>query len=326
MSDFVMKADALLSSLPERASRDDITFLREDHSIITINPEENDMFFDVIAIVDPLTREAQKMAQLLIVLGKIINMKLKLFMNCRDKLSEAPLKSFYRFVLEPELVLVANGITGPVATFLDIPEAPLLTLNMITPEGWLVETVHSNCDLDNIYLKDIERTVTAEYELEYLLLEGSCFDTMTEQPPRGLQFTLGTKNKPVVVDTIVMANLGYFQLKANPGAWILKLREGKSEDIYQIVGHEGTDSQPDQGDVIVVINSFKSKILEVQVQKKPDKIKEDILTDKEEKKKGIWDSIKSFTRSLHKEKDKKEADVLNIFSVASGHLYERFLR
>nr|XP_060490186.1 UDP-glucose:glycoprotein glucosyltransferase 2 [Panthera onca] len=173
-------------------------------------------------------------------------------------------------------------------------------------------------------LISIERTVTAEYELEYLLLEGHCFDTMTEQPPRGLQFTLSTKSKPVLVDTIVMANLGYFQLKANPGAWILKLRQGKSEDIYQIVGHEGTDSQPDLGDVIVVINSFKSKILEVQVQKKPDKIKEDLLTDKDEKKKGMWDSIKSFTRSLHKEKD--EADVLNIFSVASGHLYERFLR
>ncbi|XP_039101653.1 UDP-glucose:glycoprotein glucosyltransferase 2 isoform X3 [Hyaena hyaena] len=324
MSDLVMKVDALISSLPKRESRYDITFLKENHSIIKINPQDNDMFFDVIAIVDPLTREAQKMAQLLIVLGKIINMKIKLFMNCRGKLSEAPLTSFYRFVLEPELMLVGNDITGPVAKFLDIPEAPLLTLNMITPEGWLVETVHSNCDLDNIHLKDIERTVTAEYELEYLLLEGHCFDTMTEQPPRGLQFTLGTKSKPVVVDTIVMANLGYFQLKANPGSWILKLRQGKSEDIYQIVGHEGTDSQPDLGDVIVVINSFKSKILEVQVQKKPDKIKEDLLTDEDEKKKGMWDSIKSFTRRLHKEK--KEADVLNIFSVASGHLYERFLR
>ncbi|XP_077609991.1 UDP-glucose:glycoprotein glucosyltransferase 2 isoform X2 [Crocuta crocuta] len=324
MSDLVMKVDALISSLPKRESRYDITFLKENHSIIKINPQDNDMFFDVIAIVDPLTREAQKMAQLLIVLGKIINMKIKLFMNCRGKLSEAPLTSFYRFVLEPELMLVGNDITGPVAKFLDIPEAPLLTLNMITPEGWLVETVHSNCDLDNIHLKDIERTVTAEYELEYLLLEGHCFDTMTEQPPRGLQFTLGTKSKPVVVDTIVMANLGYFQLKANPGSWILKLRQGKSEDIYQIVGLEGTDSQPDLGDIIVVINSFKSKILEVQVQKKPDKIKEDLLTDEDEKKKGMWDSIKSFTRRLHKEK--KEADVLNIFSVASGHLYERFLR
>ncbi|XP_001916522.1 UDP-glucose:glycoprotein glucosyltransferase 2 isoform X1 [Equus caballus] len=325
MNDLIMKVDALVSSLPTHASRYDVTFLKESHSIIKINPQENDMFFDVIAIVDPLTREAQKMSQLLIVLGKIINMKVKLFMNCRGKLSEAPLKSFYRFVLEPELMLMANDNIGPVAKFLDIPESPLLTLNMITPEGWLVETVHSNCDLDNIHLKDIERTVTAEYELEYLLLEGHCFDVITDQPPRGLQFTLGTKNKPVVVDTIVMANLGYFQLKANPGAWILKLREGKSGDIYQIVGHEGTDSQPDLGDVIVVLNSFKSKILEVQVQKKPDKIKENVLTDKDEKK-GMWDSIKSFTRSLHKEKDKKETDVLNIFSVASGHLYERFLR
>nr|XP_027794665.1 UDP-glucose:glycoprotein glucosyltransferase 2 [Marmota flaviventris] len=325
MSDLIMKADALVSSLPKQASRYDVTFLRENHSIIKINPQENDMVFDVIAIVDPLTREAQKMAQLLTVLGKIINMKIKLLMNCRDKLSEAPIQSFYRFVLEPELMSGANGSPlGPVAKFLDIPESPLLTLNMITPESWLVETVHSNCDLDNIHLKDIEGAVTAEYELEYLLLEGHCFDATTEQPPRGLQFTLGTKNKPVVVDTIVMANLGYFQLKANPGAWMLKLRQGKSEDIYQIVGHRGTDSQPDIGDVIVVLNSFKSKILEVQVQKKPDKIKEDILIDNHEKK-GMWDSIKSFTRRLHKD-NKKEKDILNIFSVASGHLYERFLR
>lgn len=325
MSDLIMKIDALVSSLPKRASRYDVTFLKENHSIITINPQENDVFFDVIGIVDPLTREAQKMAQLLNVLGKIINMKIKLFLNCRGKLSEAPLKSFYRFVLEPELKFVGNDIIGPVAKFLDIPESPLLTLNMITPEGWLVETVHSNCDLDNIHLKDIERTVIADYELEYLLLEGHCFDIVTEQPPRGLQFTLGTKNQPVAVDTIVMANLGYFQLKANPGAWILKLRQGKSEDIYQIVGHEGTDSQPDLGDAVVVLNSFRSKIIEVQVQKKPDKIKEDILNDKGGKK-GMWDSIKSFTRSLHKEKDEIETDVLNIFSVASGHLYERFLR
>ncbi|XP_037655622.1 UDP-glucose:glycoprotein glucosyltransferase 2 [Choloepus didactylus] len=327
MSDLVMKVDALVSSLPKCVSRQDVTFLKENHSIIKISPQENDMFFDVIAIVDPLTREAQKMAQLLTVLGKIINMKMKLFMNCRGKLSEAPLKSFYRFVLEPELMSGANGVLSlrPMAKFLEIPESPLLTLNMITPEGWLVATVHSNCDLDNIHLKDVEKTVTAEYELEYLLLEGHCFDITKEQPPRGLQFTLGTKNKPVMVDTIVMANLGYFQLKANPGAWILKLRQGKSEDIYKIVGHEGTDSQPGRGDVIVVLNSFKSKILEVKVQKKPDKIKEDILSDKDEKKRGMWDSIKSFTIRLHKE-HKKETDILNIFSVASGHLYERFLR
>lgn len=75
----------------------------------------------------------------------------------------------------------------------------------------------------------------SEYELEYLLLEGHCFEQNTGSPPRGLQITLGTESRPVIVDTIVMANLGYFQLKANPGAWILRLRQGRSADIYDIV-------------------------------------------------------------------------------------------
>ncbi|KAH0517336.1 UDP-glucose:glycoprotein glucosyltransferase 2 [Microtus ochrogaster] len=293
MSDLVMKIDALVSPLPVRASRYDVTLLKENHSVIKLSPPEKDLFYDIVAIVDPLTRGAQKMAQLLVVLGKIVNARMKLFMNCRSKLSEAPIGSFYRFVLEPELISGANNgpSHGPVAKFLDIPESHLLTLNMITPEGWLVETVRSNCDLDNINLKDTERTVSAEYELEYLLLEGHCFDMTTEQPPQGLQFTLGTKSNPAVVDTIVMANLGYFQLKANPGAWILKLREGKSEDIYEIVGHEGTDSESDAGNIVIMLNTFKSKILIVQVKKKSGKIKEDILADKHENR-GMWDSIK----------------------------------
>ncbi|XP_074048017.1 UDP-glucose:glycoprotein glucosyltransferase 2 isoform X2 [Macrotis lagotis] len=299
-SDLVMKVDALLSSMPKSESRHDVTFPKEQHSVININPQENDIFYDVIAIVDPLTREAQKMTQLLIVLGRVVNMKLKLFMNCKPKLSEAPLKSFYRFVLEPELTPGPNNILSlrPMAKFLEMPESPLLTLNMITPESWLVEAVHSSCDLDNIHLKDIEGTVRAEYELEYLLLEGQCFDETTGQPPRGLQFTLGLKKNPVIVDTIVMANLGYFQLKANPGAWILRLRQGKSEDIYQITRHEGTDSLPDVDDVIVVLSNFKSKILKVQVQKISDKINEDILTDKDEEGKGMLDSIKSIITGL----------------------------
>lgn len=55
--------------------------------------------------------------------------------------------------------------------------------------------------------------VAAEYELEHLLLEGHCFDVSSGQPPRGLQFTLGTASEPVIVDTIVMANLVGFQPK-----------------------------------------------------------------------------------------------------------------
>ncbi|XP_063005624.1 UDP-glucose:glycoprotein glucosyltransferase 2 isoform X3 [Melospiza melodia melodia] len=327
-SDLIMKIDALLSSLPKTEMRQDVELLKEQHSVIKIEPQENDPFYDVVAIVDPLTREAQKMTHLLIVLKDIINMKLRLFLNCRSKLSEVPLKSFYRFVLEPELNYGINKHlpSEPVAKFLELPESPLLTLNMITPESWLVEAVNSSCDLDNIHLQEIKGAVIAEYELEYILLEGHCFDVTTGQPPRGLQFTLGTEKNPVMVDTIVMANLGYFQLKANPGAWMLRLRKGRSEEIYQVFSHEGTDSVADLADVIVVLNNFRSKIIKVQVQKKPGKVNEELLTDGTTAKKGKVESVARFSEEIPTDEKEKKSDILNIFSVASGHLYERFLR
>ena len=56
----------------------------------------------------------------------------------------------------------------------------------------------------------------------------------SDQPTPGLEFVLGSDTHPDLFDTIVMANLGYFQLKAGPGAWLLQLREGRSRDIYSI--------------------------------------------------------------------------------------------
>ncbi|MBN3318664.1 UGGG1 glucosyltransferase, partial [Atractosteus spatula] len=335
-SDLVMKVDALLTSAHKGESRKDIRFIKDELSVVQIPPREDEVFYHVVAIVDPVSREAQKMSSLLIVLSQVINMKLQVFMNCKSKLSEMPLKGFYRFVLEPDVSFLANNSLspGPVAKFVEMPESPLFTLNMITPESWLVESVRSFYDLDNIHLQEINGFVTAEYELEYLLLEGHCFDITTGQPPRGLQFTLGTKTDLLMQDTIVMANLGYFQLKANPGAWTLRLRKGRSEDIYQILAHDGTDSPAESDDVIVVLNSFHSKIIKVQVQKKADKVNEDLLSDGTEDR-GVWESLTSLWKSLEKSitggsksedaEDKKE-DVLNIFSLASGHLYERFLR
>ena len=65
----------------------------------------------------------------------------------------------------------------------------------------------------------MDSVVAAEYELEYLLLEGHCYDITTGQPPRGLQFTLGTSTSPVIVDTIVMANLVSIQWKLATNYW-----------------------------------------------------------------------------------------------------------
>ncbi|KAM4771197.1 UDP-glucose:glycoprotein glucosyltransferase 1 [Rhinophrynus dorsalis] len=330
-SDLVMRVDSLLSAQPKGEGRVDYQISEDQHSAIKLRPTEGMTYFEVVAIVDPVTKAAQRLAPLLLVLNQLLNMNLRVFMNCQSKLSEMPLKSFYRYVLEPEIMFTPDKkiAPGPIAKFLDMPQSPLFTLNLNTPDSWMVESVRTPYDLDNIYLEEVDSVVAAEFELEYLLLEGHCFDVSTGQPPRGLQFTLGTATNPVVVDTIVMANLGYFQLKANPGAWILRLRKGRSEDIYNIYSHEGTDSDTGDSEVVIVLHNFRSKTIKVKVQKKADKLNEDLLSDgTNENESGFWDSITWGLTGGQKTEDVKQdkEDVLNIFSLASGHLYERFLR
>uniref|UniRef100_A0A8C3BCE6 UDP-glucose ceramide glucosyltransferase-like 1 n=1 Tax=Cairina moschata TaxID=8855 RepID=A0A8C3BCE6_CAIMO len=285
-------------------------------SAVKLRPKEGETYFDVVAIVDPVTRDAQRLAPLLLVCIQCSNVFYDNFKKFSPDL-------FYRYVLEPEISFTAdnNFASGPIAKFLDMPQSPLFTLNLNTPESWMVESVRTPYDLDNIYLEEVDNVVAAEYELEYLLLEGHCYDITTGQPPRGLQFTLGTSTNPVIVDTIVMANLGYFQLKANPGAWTLRLRKGRSEDIYRIYSHDGTDSPPEANEVIVVLNNFKSKIIKVKASIKTGfALKKDCLTSSGGR------TVEGLMLPSYKLTLEDKDDVLNIFSVASGHLYERFLR
>ena len=52
--------------------------------------------------------------------------------------------------------------------------------------------------------------------------------------PRGVQLVLGTEEEPAMVDTVVMAIMGYFQLKARPGAFALQLAHGRSRSLYAV--------------------------------------------------------------------------------------------
>lgn len=93
-----------------------------------------------------------------------------------------------------------------------------------------------------------------------------------------------------MVDTIVMANLGYFQLKAYPGEWLLRLRQGRSAEIYDITTVDGQDVIQNENDVKVVISSLRSHVLKLKVSKKPDKANVDLLSE-DEPSSGLWDSI-----------------------------------
>ncbi|XP_047366597.1 UDP-glucose:glycoprotein glucosyltransferase isoform X4 [Vespa velutina] len=323
--DMIMKITSLLVPRPQTRNRFDVPFHGDEHSVIKLSPVNPDeVTFDLIAIVDPVSRGAQKLGPILKTLEKTLNCHIKVFLNCLDKNSDMPLKSFYRFVLDPEPQFTTDGnFNGAIAKFTKLPTSSLLTQYIHAPENWLVEVVRSVYDLDNIKLDNVAIGVHSEFELEHLLLEGHCFEAVMGNPPRGLQITLGTEKQPVMVDTIVMANLGYFQLKANPGEWHLRLRHGRSAEIYDITTVDGQDVIQDGNNVKVLISSLKSHVLKVKVSKKPDKANMDLLSD-DEKNSGLWNSISRTFATGDENEDQDEK--LNIFSLASGHLYERFLK
>ncbi|MCP9263039.1 UDP-glucose:glycoprotein glucosyltransferase [Dirofilaria immitis] len=261
-SDMVMRSMALIGSIG--VTKNDDSFHFQD--ILTINGTDEEGLISVLCIVDPLSVQAQRLSHLLTVIQKVVNLEVKLVMNPKAKLSELPLKRFYRLVLQPTIMFDDSGRINSAAyeaRFTALPNKQLLTLAVVPPDAWMVQPVYAIYDLDNIKLENVTGNVVAKFELEHILLEGHCFDDMTGSPPRGLQFTLGTLTNPNRYDTIVMANLGYFQLKADPGAWILNLRDGKSKDIYNIVSHVHTESVDETG-VNVLIDSFSGRTIRIR--------------------------------------------------------------
>ena len=77
-----------------------------------------------------------------------------------------------------------------------------------------------------------------------------------------------------------------------------------------------------------MISSFSSKVVKLRVAKKADKHDEELLQSESGSDSpggGLWNSITStLTGSSGNEADKDEP--LNIFCLASGHLYERLLK
>ncbi|KAL0092862.1 glycosyltransferase family 24 protein [Phycomyces blakesleeanus] len=309
-------------------------------------------FIEIGATLDPLSEAAQRLSHLLETLSGLSGVYIKIYMNPELEVKELPLKQFYRQVFDREPHFDKVGeIEVPMAYFTGLPTDALYTLRVDTIKAWHVTVKEANMDLDNIQLTSLgahQSSVSAVYELEHILLEGHCMDSSTHGPPRGLQFVLGTPSNPVTTDTIVMANLGYFQLKALPGVWRLGLREGPSNDMYHIesVGTHGKwekatpSSHRNSSDyTLLPLTSFEGLTVFPQVKHNegvdPSQVLDHDTSSRYSTKKkdeGIWSSItkKIFgDKTETKESDQlssqpKQADI-NIFSVASGQLYERFL-
>ncbi|CAL4917139.1 unnamed protein product [Urochloa decumbens] len=335
-SDIAMLVSSSMSVRERPSERAHFEILHAEHSAIKLNNENSSIHID--AVIDPLSPTGQKLAPLLRILWKQIQPSMRIVLNPISSLADLPLKNFYRFVLPSmdDFSSTDYSVHGPKAFFANMPLSKTLTMNIDVPEPWLVEPVVAIHDLDNILLENLGdvRTLQAVFELEALLLTGHCMEK-DRDPPRGLQFILGTKQRPHLVDTLVMANLGYWQMKVSPGVWYLQLAPGRSADLYEL---------PPK---LIAIDSLRGKLMHIEVQKKKGKEREELLSAADDHhfqekmdNKG-WNnnllkwasslingdaSSKSKADKIADRKDARQGETINIFSVASGHLYERFLK
>ncbi|RNF06107.1 UDP-glucose:glycoprotein glucosyltransferase [Trypanosoma rangeli] len=252
-----------------------------------------------------------------------------------------PMRNFYEFVSELEMRFDGvGGVLPPTALFHRLPSQHLLTLGVEEPESWTVFPLDAKYDLDNIVLDKLPSSsqyVHATYRINSILLTGSAREAGRSAPARGLPLLIrSTNTNPsagLTRDTIAMAILGYFQLQSTPGVWYLTVQPGDyAETFYisQVNGipvndalnkrHSDRFNYTAGQNIPVVISSFTGKFLTLDVSKAPGREKitmEDIEAAYPEH--ADWPPGGPRTR-------KPRHPTLNIFSVASGHLYERFLR
>lgn len=286
----------------------------------------------IIVTLDPASQEAQRWIPILKVLSELDGVYLKLFLNPKERLQEIPIKRFYRYVLESKPSFNTDGTLRSVqAEFTSIPREALLTVGMDVPPPWLVAPKESVHDLDNIKLSTIKGDVNALYELEHILIEGHSYEKNSGQAARGAQLVLSTGRNPHFADTIIMANLGYFQFKANPGYFKISLQEGRSSEIYNIdtLGLSGRGDVKDDATTEIALMSFQGVTLYPQLSRKPGQETEDVLeikigihSDFVNKGLKMAENILGFGKAKPAKAEQAE---INIFSVASGHLYERML-
>ncbi|KAK2966664.1 hypothetical protein RJ640_002362 [Escallonia rubra] len=258
ISDIIMSVSSSIATRDRSSESARFEILSAKYSAVILNNENSSIHID--AVIDPLSPSGQKLSSLLRILWKSIQPSMRLVLNPLDDFSSSDLTVY-----------------GPKAFFANMPLTKTLTMNLDVPEPWLVQPVVAVHDLDNMLLENLgeTRTLQAVYELEALVLTGHCAEKEHE-PPRGLQLILGTKSTPHLVDTLVMANLGYWQMKVSPGVWYLQLAPGRSSELY-VLKEDGDGSQGMLSTKRITIKDLRGKPVHLEVLKKKGKEHEKLL-------------------------------------------------
>jgi len=276
---------------------------------------------EVLSLIDPAGSTAPMVLNILQVLRDDLGANITLILLPRLGSPDVP-EVFSELALSGRPKFDKNGQLGygASALFTRIPQDRILTLSITPPRAWLVSAAYAPVDTDNIVMQNISADLSmvhVEYSLDGFLVEGSCIDWTKRAHATGLQLelSLASPHNATKSETTVMSNVGHYQLKApTPGKYELQITPGIGRDVYVVdffadaMGRK-IDAHSNES-VALYVNSLAGALRTNLYVKRKEGEENTLLRDPKAKKKT----------------KKTEDNRVHVFSIASGHLYERFLK
>ncbi|GJQ09098.1 hypothetical protein GpartN1_g889.t1 [Galdieria partita] len=314
--------------------------------------------FHVKAVLDPLSPHAAKAATMLSMLRKHFDISISVLLlpHPYTPIETIRKASFYRTVLVPRPRFESNTgalISKPSGVFTTLFKNRTLTVSMDTPPKWLIGASHANEDLDNLVIQNDTQVLYAEYQLEAILVEGICIDVsnLSSFAPQGLTLSLvpWTSDSMQTQDTLVMANLGYFQFQTHFGIWNLQVgqRQGMSYELVKVEESNIADTtasiassimlglsasniipQSALSHLFLCVNQLQGKTLTLYVRPSTfAKVESRLPAVMSNWLSKLLDSTQLFSWWNSQQQQTTSDDrMIHVFSVASGYLYERLIR
>jgi len=307
----------------------------------------------VYGLINPLSEIAQSASAALALFGMFFNTEVNLVLSPNIKVSAPPLKRFYREVVSwPEKLIDGRSVSSlPLLAGLKDGNAEVIlspgntfTAALHVLPTWLVTAHRAVHDMDNLRGADVGvgNWCDAVYMLRQLYTEGQAFVLDSEgwpvEPAKGLQFEVGRKGESSHDDTLVMGNHGYFQVRGDPGQYEVRLKAGRSNTTFQLARQQDLE-----------VTSYITPPFQLRVTLREGHSSKDLFEERQVDKerseqqggeRASWTNwISSFFGSSQQHQQHQVAPqapvsggeaeealpTIHIFSVASGHLYEKLL-
>lgn len=301
---FFLDDSILLSDV----SRFDFSSLNFGNAIdLTVHDAKNPI--DILAIIDPLDEISQRLLSIVSSLIHLpfVNAKI-LLLPIEGKDGSYKLDRFYTDSFtsaKPTFDSKGSFVTESSAMFKSLPKGVQFSCEPDVPSKWYTikgETT-KNFDLTGF---EVNENLRANFNLTKLVVEAYVKDVLTAKPIPGLVLT--AENGKDTVEGYTLKNLGYSQVLLAPAEWKLLLKfDTASSKYYELLSassnrYEANDKAVES--IPLYLSSLLGALINPRIRKKPG-----------------FESKDAFSAS----KQKLSEPTVNVFSIASGHTYEKLM-